>query len=485
MNLVLEIDFLTGVCRAARGVGDVEPDWPPQPDRVFSALVSAWGARGQNSEERDALEWLERQPPPTICASGYTARTAPDVFVPPNDLRASTAMKTYIKVLPERRPRQPRRFPVARPDDPKLELIWPEAPAAKVVDALNALAGCVGYVGHSASLARCRFVAKAAENSGRSPKPARRCIYPGRLRELEIAYMARPERPIIQPGMSVPHEASASPGIPAKWLVLEVVNENLSDVPDIRASATICRDLRRALMAGYRRAGKGDAIPEMVSGHTADGTPTRKPHLAVVPMAFVGFSHADASVLGFALVPPQGVSLLSIDGLRNAFEKIAAYRPDEQRRVLSLQGPTLRIPLELAPVQDQGSGKRSLQPNSYLKKTAKWASVTPIVLERHLKRGNDAEVRELVALACKNAGLPQPDLERIRIGKHSAITGAPPARPLRGAPPWTRWKMPKSLESRQLVHAVIDFGQDVCGPVLLGAGRFTGLGLCRGLDNRK
>ena len=97
--------------------GDDSPDWPPQPDRVFSALVSAWAARGERPEERAALEWLEEQPPPVIHASGHTSRTTPDVFVPPNDPKASKAAKTYIKVMPDRRQRQPRRFPVARPDD--------------------------------------------------------------------------------------------------------------------------------------------------------------------------------------------------------------------------------------------------------------------------------------------------------------------------------------------------------------------------------
>ena len=85
MGLVLEIEFLSGVCRAAREPGDDTPDWPPQPDRVFSALVSAWAARGERPEERAALEWLEAQPPPAVHASDHTSRTTPDVFVPPND----------------------------------------------------------------------------------------------------------------------------------------------------------------------------------------------------------------------------------------------------------------------------------------------------------------------------------------------------------------------------------------------------------------
>ena len=479
MSLVLEIEFLTGVCRAARGPGDNVPDWPPQPDRVFSALTSAWGVRGEIPEERAALEWLETQPPPDIRASGHSARTAPDVFVPPNDPKASKVMKTYIRVLPDHRPRQPRRFPVARPDDPTVELVWSDVPDAGVLAALNAIASCVGYVGHSASLARCCFRAGDARKNGLKPTSARRRVYPGRLQELVEAHRARPERPAIRPGAPVFQENAPSPERPGEWLVLEAVE---GDIPDVRASALVCRLLRQALMAGYQRAGRGDRIPEIVSGHAPDGAPTRVPHVAVVPMAFVGSRHADGRVFGFALVPPRGDSLLRIDGFRTAFETVAVYRADRQRRVLSLQGSPLHRPLRLAPAPDGEHRRRSLLPDPYLGASCRWASATPIVLERHLKRKDEAEVRELVAHACQNAGLPRPDPERIRVGKHSAIEGAPAARPLTGEPPWIRWKLPKSLESRQLVHAVIDFEENVCGPVLLGAGRFTGLGLCRGVE---
>ena len=480
MSLVLEIEFLTGVCRAARGTGDDSPDWPPQPDRVFSALVSAWGIRGELAVERAALEWLEGQPPPVIRASAHSARTAPDVFVPPNDPKSSKAMRTYLRVLPEHRPRQPRRFPVARPDDPNVELVWPEVPDAATIDALNALASCVGYVGHSASLTRCRFLAGDLVQSERKPVPPRRRVYPGRLRELEEAHRARPDRPTIRPGAPVYPKPAQPPEISVQWLVLEAVS---GEVPDIRTSALVGRLLRQALMAGYRRVGLGDDIPEIVSGHALDGTPARRPHVSIAPMAFVGSPHADGRVFGFAVIPPSGEALLHIDGFRAAFETVAPYRAAEQRRVLTLQGPPLRRPLHLAPAPDDGDSRRSLRPEPYLKESARWASVTPIVLDRHLKRNDDAEVRELVARACAHAGLPRPDPDRVRVGKHTAVQGAPAARPLAGEPPWTRWKLPRSLESRQLVHAVIDFDLSVSGPVLLGAGRFTGLGLCRSLGH--
>ena len=477
MSLVLEIEYLTGVCRAARGLASEMPDWPPQPDRVFSALVSAWAARGERQNERVALEWLEAQVPPAVHASGHVARTAPYVFVPPNDLKASKADKTYIKVMPERRPRQPRRFPVARPDDPVMAFIWEEEPESAVCEALDAVARDVGYLGHSASLVRCRFLCGDSNAHAHPEVPSRRRIYPGRLSELEAAHRADPVRPDISPGASVPGFTQRSTGTsPSDWLVLEAVD---GDVPDIRAAALVCRALRRALMSGYRHAELGDAIPEIVSGHTADRKPTRQPHLAIVPLAFAGFPYADGRVFGFALVPPTGTELLDIPGLLRAFERIAPYDRGREHRVVRLTGAPLLTPLCLAPTG--ATTVRSLSPEPYLQPARVWASVTPIVLDRHLKRNGENEIRDIIAGACERAGLPRPDPDRIRCGKHSAIEGAPSARPSAGEPPWTRWKVPESLATRSLVHAVIDFGRETNGPVLLGAGRFTGLGLCRRL----
>jgi len=62
--LALEIEWLTGVCVARRSPAESAPEWPVQPDRVFSALVGTWSARGERPAERAALEWLEAVSPP-------------------------------------------------------------------------------------------------------------------------------------------------------------------------------------------------------------------------------------------------------------------------------------------------------------------------------------------------------------------------------------------------------------------------------------
>ena len=109
-----------------------------------------------------------------------------------------------------------------------------------------------------------------------------------------------------------------------------------------------------------------------------------------------------------------------------------------------------------------------------------WATCTPIVLDRHLKAKGNAEREEEIC----GSGAPRlratsacPSPERVSTGKHSAVQGAPSAYPSGRMPRWTRWRLPGSLASRQLTHAVIQFDEPVRGPVILGAGRFSGLGL--------
>ena len=44
-------------------------EWPPHPDRLYLALVAAFGERGEDPAEADALRWLERLPPPQLRVS--------------------------------------------------------------------------------------------------------------------------------------------------------------------------------------------------------------------------------------------------------------------------------------------------------------------------------------------------------------------------------------------------------------------------------
>ncbi|HWB49736.1 MAG TPA: type I-U CRISPR-associated protein Csb2 [Stellaceae bacterium] len=501
MSLILEIEYLSGVSFAAIGPDSEAPDWPPQPDRIFSALVASWAARGEPEEERRALEWLEMRSVPRLFASEAAARTSVVAFVPPNDPR-SDKQKNARGVLPALRSRQPRRFPAARPHDPVICLCWPDAePDEAVLSALQALARDTAYIGHSASLTRCRFLLDRDVARGAATRP-QRGVYQGRLDELRQAYRRfeksadKKDRP--QKGVRIPPAPAATAartnlfGDENRWLILEHV---AGDRPEVRACALVAKTLRATLLSGYRQIGREDNIPEMVSGHAADGTPTRTPHLAIVPLAFAGFPYADGHVMGFALVSPAGTKILARPGTEDTAETrtfravLRKLTTIDQagRRILTLKsgagtprGRAFSTDLSLS---FEPPGERSLDPALYTRPARTFATVTPIVLDRYLKQKGarrQDEAGEQIAAACRNIGLPEP--KAVVVDKHSAVEGAPSAYPSGKAPRWMNWRLPPSLASRQLTHAVIRFSEPVDGPVILGAGRFVGLGLCRPLQ---
>lgn len=486
MTLVLEVEFLSGVSFAAIAPDNEAPEWPPQPDRIFSALVATWAARGQQDDEAAALVWLEGAPSPRLAASEAAARSGALVYVPPNDPRSDKG-KHARGVVPAFRGRQPRCFPAARPDNPTVRLLWENAaPPREVLEALQRLAGDTSYIGHSASLTRCRFLTGGDAATSENPTMPERSVYPGRFAELCQAYESK-RRPLRGTRLTARHTASPdrANAFGERWLLLDHV---AGEMPDLRASALVIKTLREALLSGYRRVGLEHAIPEVVSGHTPDRRPTSNPHMAIIPLPFVGFPHADGHIMGFALIPPSGSPILDDPDFRKVLRQLAPVDDDRGRRILPLRpnGATaVQTPfaVDLSPTFEAPAGRRSLDPSLYLGPARTFASVTPIVLDRHLKKKGAARQEEMtdqIATACCNIGLPEP--ETVVCDKHASIEGTASAMPSGKAPPWTGWRLPASLASRQLTHAVIRFAEPVHGPLLLGAGRFGGLGLYRPID---
>jgi CRISPR-associated protein Csb2 len=495
MMLVLEVEYLAGVSFAAIGPDSAVPDWPPQPDRVFSALVATWGAHGQRGDESEALVWLEQLPPPLLVDGGALERSSAIVFVPPNDSRTNRR-KHARGVVPALRHRQPRRFPATRPIDSVLRFVWPDAmPQNAVLAALRELARDTSYVGHSSSLTRCRFLLEQEPPDLASGKTTELGVYPGRFKELRDTYgrfersasgSDRPQKgaPIARRPITSVHRRSQ---FAERWLILEHGNEDVDGkMPDVRACALVARTIRDALLSGYQRIGLGDRIPEVISGHSANRAPSRLPHIAIVPLPFVGFSHADGHVMGFGIVPPEDGTLLQDQDFRQVLRKLAPMNEDRGRRLLTIttkEGTPAEqaFSIQLSPSFE--AERRSLDPTLYVERARTFATATPIVLDRHLKERGAARQNEIetqVGAACRNIGLPEP--EAVVADKYSAIEGTASAYPPGNSPKWLRWHMPASLASRQLTHALIRFSEPVDGPVILGAGRFLGLGLCRPLD---
>jgi CRISPR-associated protein Csb2 len=264
-----------------------------------------------------------------------------------------------------------------------------------------------------------------------------------------------------------------------QWLVLEYAG---GDRPDLRAAAPIGRAMRCAMMSAW-----GDEIPAWLSGHEPDGAPARGPHMAVVPLAYAGDTWSDGCWFGVGIVLPaaQAAQWLCMDtptGFANRQQLLGVFR--------ALAGDGGLVPLRLGKLgctrmrlvdAPERHETRSLHPSRYFVPSRRWSTVTPIALDRHPK-GRDArgEAAGIIAQACERIGLPLPS--RVEVFKHPAVTGVPSAWPPGGAPGWTAWARPGALAGRPLTHATVTFARPVRGPVILGAGRFFGLGLCLPLD---
>jgi CRISPR-associated protein Csb2 len=321
-------------------------------------------------------------------------------------------------------------------------------------------------------------------------QPPLRSVYIGRLRELE-RHFAAGRRP--NPGAVVISRSHSTPSLPpasvfsGDWIVLA---DDGGRAPDLRATPLVSRKVRDALMGAYQRA-VGD-LPEWLSGHTADGQPSQRPHLAVVPLADVGWSHSEGRLMGCAIVLPREISP---DALRPAIAELLEARSSEAFNIELHYG--LDACWYLQPTESPQ--KASLRPARWLGMRAPdafpdapraarlWTTATPLVLDRFPKKSEPearaAEVADSITRACHNIGLPAPT--HISVDANSGLRGVPRARLEREAPIWQRWQLPKALSGRYLTHATVGFDEPVQGPVIIGAGRYAGLGLCLPIDARE
>lgn len=474
----LEVELLTGVYRASLPDGS-RAEWPPHPERVFSALVQAWGDGGCDARERAALEWLETLPAPLIEADELidcSDRSSPIVFVPPND---SPREKSIVALLPDRRPRQARNFRAVVPFNPIVKLIWQETDEeGEHRPALAALARRVASLGHSSSLVRLAFADSTANalpqwTPDGQGEVSLRVAYHGRLGRLE-EWLDRDERP--QTGMTVRYRrpVSASSAEAAKssfggsddWFVFEDAGGSR---PDILAFGQVAKCVRASLMTHGPQ-----PPPEVISGHTSDGAPSSKPHIAIVPLANVGWPHAGGDLLGFAIVLPREVSTVERRAILKALAGFAHLDQGEQAQAeLRLSG-AMRWCVE----RTAAPSRASLKPARWCAISRLWASATPVFLDRFPDYNDPMEEARLIAKACCNIGLPEPI--QLEIHKHAAIQGAPSAYPARGNRLIPDWSLHPSVKfaNRPRRHVILRFTEPVEGPVIIGAGRFHGFGLC-------
>ncbi|MGH3299223.1 MAG: type I-G CRISPR-associated protein Csb2 [Trebonia sp.] len=426
-----------------------------------------------------------------------------------------------LQVLPENRGKQGRTYPTVIPDKTTVWFVWPSAkPSADNGQALDGLLGRVARLGHSSTLVSCRsnetgpvtVATWVPGGAGEAASIRVRIPRAGLLDRLELAYETHHgEEPRTLPAGMVSYRRAGrarqqvrTPHLGGDWYVLGF---NGRRFPPATQALVVTRAARNAVLAYGEQ-----PSPEILSGHQqrSDGAgptpPTKRTHLAVVPLLNAGNAHSDGTIFGIAFVLPTDCPPQDRHSVERALRGWASADASGEFRLILPAGNADMPPQYL--LQELGldrSGEPDpdwLSPLTSRRKTTardywcrpsqRWLTVTPIALDRFPGnlRSTKPEARDRamaeaaagIVQACVNAGLAaEPsDIVKVTVRLDAPLVGIPAA-PAGKIGPGQRhfpgYRVGQGIP-RACVHAEIEFAQPVRGPVLIGAGRFFGYGLC-------
>lgn len=451
------VHYLSGRSYATDYRDRERPEWPPHPARFFSAMVSALYESRLGQEARTALLWLETLGAPLINVNEAWERGSVITYVPTNEEpHDSVPSLRNLK-------KQGRSFPSVTLKTPLAYFIWQLSREseregfARHEAALRDTASRVTYLGSSASLVSVSLNTSPPEATlipDEAGDLALRVVSPGRLEELELAYRLG-QRPSL--GGFRFYRRATPPSLDeaeAEGSFKDFLAFRLRGSLPINAAAMLCKAVRDevARLAGNR----GDTLVLGRGNH---------PHCAFVALPDVGSEYSDGHLLGFAILIPKA---LEGEDRRDIFRALARFEKQlEEQKVLGL-GDVGEF--EVKPV---GEDVRTygLRESTWCCPSRVWESVTPVLFDRYPKAGKvGLSAGDIIAGSCTLAGLPVPEV--VSVGRFSSFTGVPPADP--------KFFPLKDVQAgRYAAHVTVEFREEVKGPVVLGAGRYYGLGLMR------
>lgn len=396
-------------------------------------------------------------------------------------------VETAIALMPERRTRQVRTFPVVLPETPNFAFLWPAADPSLHRVAIERLCARVTRLGHSSSLVRCTVVDRDITPTfvpSDEGSVVLRVVGPGQLERLERAFQhhqgvqsrvlpARPQR-----YRSASKVTATSPKAESVFSTDWVIFERVGGSRPVASRAT---DLARALRGALIEVHGTQDLPATLSGHAESG-PTEQPHVAFVPLPFVGHEHADGALMGCALVLPRELPRNDRELLLRLVAKWEKDRSNP-RGNLTLAGETFP-PFVVRRVDV--SAKAALDPSRWCRASTRFITATPIALDRNpgnlcsnrcgTARKAALEAQHSISEACLRVVCVRP--VSVEVSLAPLLPGAQHVRD------FLPWPGRPGRTPRVRVHADIHFGAPVCGPLLLGAGRYFGLGLCLPVEDQ-
>ena len=459
--------------------------WPPDPARVFQALVfggHVGAASGSWTESHEnALEWLCALPAPEIDCRPIRPCSAYSVFVPNNSLNRNQQHTITTK------PVRASLLTASEADRPDLIYRWiatnPTEPHTHLL-ALDQLASRLVALGWGIDMAAAVAVTVSEENRPRKGYetlvPSRhgsremRTLAPGllaHLRDRHESWRHRVTMSGVAPytrrtdfrTMLYRKVGSNDPRVWCAFGLQRIDGESFS--LDWRRVQDVAAWLRH--MAGEAmREEFGDEdeawIDSYVMGHTAKHELGIR--LSYLPLPSIGHLHSDGGIRRALIVTSAG----------------AVGRDVEAVELLRIKAPgrPLTRPGDKRPeaVLVQGiAGDRVA--DRYCASACSWRSVTPVILHGHNADRKGLSVRKtekLIFQAIDSAGYPVDAVERLSFQKASYWPGCGSASVI---------KTPRHLDGWPRLHVAIEFKRSIEGPMAIGLGRHYGIGLFAALDD--
>ena len=494
-NLVLHVTLHDRFHGMAFGA----PEWPPSPARVFQALV-AGVARGRRIAAADAraLEWLEALAPPRIGAPRSRAGTPGALWVPNNDLDAKEGdpanigeLRTAKRVLPR----------ILEGDEPLL-YVWSWEPAdphgGEYAEVLVAAAEHLYQLGRGVDLAwaraellddlaverlLARYPGVLHLPRGLGGPSGSLCPMPGSLDSLCRRFEVRRIREVIEKKKRTEIFENAPKPVfrPVRYgRHAETVVYDLLDATDDRRSFPVALDRVAELVVAVRDdaarrlrhefPGQGAEIERVLIGRKPDGRGGGpiEDRIRIMPLPSIGHPQADLAVRRLAVEFPGGAAL-PVEDLAWAFDGLSPVHPETG---------------EVAYILARSDGSSML--DRYRSGARRFRTVTAIVLPQDAARRRIEPSRR--AEEAKPGRERHEEEQRAQVAlraalRHAGVVASPEEVAVQREPFDRRGARAESFADgtrfakERLWHAVVTFDRRLEGPIVVGDGRFLGLGV--------
>ncbi len=471
---------------------DSQPEWPPSPLRLYQALIAGaagrWNERIKLTAAVPALEWLEKQPPPTIVASKAARSGTPyRTYVPDNvaDKLAASWSKGRAASIADYRSEKDVQ-PIHLNEDSRLHYLYCLDSYCQFEELLKECSFGLTHVGWGIDQAIASVSVidstKIDKLDGERWQPRMdaatklRSPSEGTLAELadqHTAFLNRLQGNQFSPVQPLNHfdvvgYHRVGDPLPRPHVVFELRHNDGSfcRYPQ-RNLIHIAGMLRHLALETMKQCPPGDVgddttwLDSFVAGH-AHGNPEHR-QFSYLPLPSIGHQHADQAVRRVMITAPVGDDAW----LEHLSQRLAGQqlKPESNGNAqFGEKGPPTLVRID-----------RDKVSRCYTASANRWASVTPVILPGHTDRKRNKTIK-LIERAIREAGIEQPctyewsPVSRFRksLSAHKYDRNNKPI-----------YCKPKYLQELTAVHLELTFKEQLKapGPLALGAGRHCGFGL--------